>query len=66
MSEPIPAGAAGPTHHEPSANDMDHWVVTNPWVFFGIGGAVVAYLLYMMVRRRKGERRGVANREPEL
>jgi len=35
---------------------MNRWVVTNPWVFFGIGGAVVAYLLFMMVRRRKGER----------
>jgi hypothetical protein len=35
---------------------MSRWVVTNPWVFFGIGGAVVAYLLFMMVRRPKGER----------
>jgi hypothetical protein len=35
---------------------MSRWVVTNPWVFFGIGGTVVAYLLFMMVRRRKGER----------
>jgi hypothetical protein len=40
--------------------------VKNPWVFFGVCGAVVAYVLYMMVRRRKGERGGVANREPEL
>ena len=45
---------------------MNHWSITNAWVFFGIGGALVAYLLYMMVRRRKGERAGVANREPEL
>jgi hypothetical protein len=35
---------------------MSRWVVTNPWIFFGAGGAVVAYLLFMMVRRRKGER----------
>jgi len=35
---------------------MGRWVVTNPWVFFGVGGAVVGYLLFMMVRRRKGER----------
>ncbi len=35
---------------------MSRWIVTNPWVFFGVGGAVVAYLLFMMVRRRKGER----------
>ena len=38
---------------------MNRWSITNPWVFFGIGGALVAYLLYMMVRRRKGERAGV-------
>ena len=45
---------------------MNRWSITSAWVFFGIGGALVAYLLYMMVRRRKGERPGVANREPEL
>ncbi len=45
---------------------MNRWSITSPWVFFSIGGALVAYLLYMMVRRRKGERPGVANREPEL
>ncbi len=45
---------------------MDAWAITSPWVFFGAGGALVAYLLYTMVRRRKGERVGVADREPEL
>jgi hypothetical protein len=45
---------------------MNQWAITSPWVFFGFGGALVVYLLYMMVRRRKGERAGVANREPEL
>jgi hypothetical protein len=45
---------------------MNQWAITNPWVFFGVGGALVAYLLYTMVRRRKGERLGVRNREPEL
>jgi hypothetical protein len=44
---------------------MSHWVVTNPWVFFGISGPVVAYLLFMMVRRRKGERH-VTEEEHEL
>ena len=24
---------------------MNHWTITNPWVFFGVGGVVVAYLL---------------------
>src|SRR5262249_25090138 len=45
---------------------MDRWAITNPWVFFGLGGALVAYLLYTMVRRRRGERKGVRDREPEL
>jgi hypothetical protein len=45
---------------------MNGWSITNPWVFFGAGGALVAYLLYTMVRRRKGERTSVRNREPEL
>ena len=41
-------------------------MVNNPWVFFGACGGVVAYLLYIIVRRRKGERPGVADGEPEL
>jgi hypothetical protein len=45
---------------------MNGWAITNPWVFFGVGGALVAYLLYTMVRRRKGERAVGRNREPEL
>lgn len=40
--------------------------VNNPWVFFGVSGVVVAYLLYMMIRKRKGERPGTLDREPEL
>ncbi len=45
---------------------MDQFKVTDPWLFYGVGGALVAYLLYMMVRRRRGERAGFADREPEL
>jgi len=45
---------------------MEHWPITNPWVFFGVAGSVVVYLLYMMIRRRKGERGGGPDREPEL
>ncbi len=40
--------------------------IKNPWYFFGPAAAVVAYLLYMMIRKRRGERPGVTNREPEL
>ena len=45
---------------------MNRFMVTDPWVFFGVGGAIVAYLLYMMIRRRHGERPGFAEKETEL
>lgn len=40
--------------------------VTNPYWFFGPAALLVAYLLYMMIRKRKGERPGVGVSEPEL
>jgi hypothetical protein len=40
--------------------------VRNAWVFFGVAGFLVAYLLYMMIRKRKGERPGFKEREPDL
>ncbi len=45
---------------------MNRWWVTDPWIFFGAAGAVVAYVLYMMVRKRKGERSEVAGRDLDL
>jgi hypothetical protein len=40
--------------------------VTDPWIFFGVAGAVIAYLLYMMLRKRKGERPGFHENESDL
>jgi hypothetical protein len=40
--------------------------VTNPIWFFGVAVPVVAYLLYMMIRKRKGERDGASVHEPDL
>ncbi len=40
--------------------------VNDPWVFFSVSAVVVGYLLYMMIRRRKGERPGTLERESEL
>jgi hypothetical protein len=40
--------------------------IKNPWVFFGVSGAIVAYLLYMMIRKRWGLRPGATDRESEL
>lgn len=40
--------------------------IHNPLIFWLAAGLVVGYLLYMMIRRRKGERPGHIDREPEL
>ena len=45
---------------------MNGWAVTSPWVFFGVSGLVVGYVLLMMVTRRKGARSGAAEGEREL
>lgn len=45
---------------------MNRFIITSPWVFYSVGGAVVLYTLYMMIRRRKGERAGAAQGEPDL
>jgi hypothetical protein len=41
-------------------------MVTSPWVFFGIGGLLLAYVLYMMVRGRRARPGEVPEREAEL
>lgn len=40
--------------------------ITDPTVFYAAGGVIVAYILYMIVRRRRGERPGTSHRESEL
>jgi hypothetical protein len=40
--------------------------ITNPYLFFGAAGLLIAYILYMMIRKRQGERPGDRDREPEL
>ena len=35
-------------------------------VFLAASALVIGYILYMMIRKRKGERPGHQNREPEL
>jgi len=41
-------------------------MVKNPLIFFGVSGAIIVYLLYMMIRKRKGERPGFKERETDL
>ncbi len=40
--------------------------ITSPLIFLGLSALLVGYVLYMMIRRRKGERPGHPDREPEL
>jgi hypothetical protein len=40
--------------------------IQSPLVFWSAAVLVVSYLLYIMIRRRKGERPGQLDREPEL
>jgi hypothetical protein len=45
---------------------MHDWSIKNPLIFFPLAGALVAYILYMMIRRRKGLRAGDGRSEAEL
>jgi hypothetical protein len=45
---------------------MQNWSITDAKIFFGVAAAIVAYILYMIIRRRKGERGGLRKREVEL
>ena len=45
---------------------MSAWTVTDPRIFFGAAALVIGYVCYMMIRKRKGERPGVASRDLEL
>ncbi len=40
--------------------------VKSPIVFYLVAGALLSYLVYMMIRRRKGERPGFEEHEAEL
>ena len=42
------------------------WELKNRFVFYGISCVIGAYLLYMTLRKRKGERPGAGVHEPEL
>jgi hypothetical protein len=45
---------------------VNDWIVRDSRIFFGVAGAIVVYILYMIIRRRKGERAGSGAREAEL
>ena len=40
--------------------------ITDPYFFYVPAGLLLTYLIYMMIRKREGERPGTHVREPEL
>ncbi len=45
---------------------MSRWAITDPRIFFAIAALVVGYIIYMMIRKRKGERSPVTRGELDL
>jgi hypothetical protein len=45
---------------------MQNWTIKDARVFFALAGALVVYIVYMIVRRRKGLRAGHGHQEAEL
>lgn len=44
-----------------------NWLkIENPYVFGIVAGALVGYILYMIVRKRRGERPNFRGHEPEI
>jgi hypothetical protein len=39
--------------------------IENPWIFYAAAGLLVGYVLFMMIRRRRGERPGSLDRDRE-
>ncbi len=48
------------------AKILSRFAITQGWIFYTAAGVVVGYLLYMILRRRRGERPNTSTREPEL
>lgn len=42
------------------------WNVTSPLVFGAAAAALIGYILYMIIRKRKGLRAGSSVSEPEI
>jgi hypothetical protein len=40
--------------------------IKNLYVFIAVSAVLISYILYTMIRPRKGERPGSENREPDL
>jgi hypothetical protein len=49
--------------HNIKASDV---TIKNLYIFIGIAAVLISYILYTMIRPRKGERQGYEDREPDL
>jgi hypothetical protein len=45
---------------------LERYAIHDARIFFGFAGAVLAYLLYMMIRKRRGERPGDTDQDSDL
>lgn len=45
---------------------LSRFAVHSGWIFYPAAALLVGYLVYMIVRKRRGERPGTEVREPEL
>ena len=48
------------------ARILNRFQIKSRWVFFPLAALFVSYLLYTMIRKRRGERPGNQIHEPEL
>ena len=48
------------------ARILSRFAIKSGWVFYPLAILFVSYLLYTMIRRRRGERPGDQVREPDL
>jgi len=48
------------------ARFLERFAIKSGWIYYPVAVLFVSYLLYTMIRRRRGERAGAVVREPEL
>ncbi len=36
---------------------MNRWMITDPWVFYGAGGLMVAYMVFIFLRRPRDDQK---------
>ena len=47
-------------------SEADTMDIKNAYIFYAASAVIIGYIVYMMIRRRKGERAETTVREPDL